>query len=247
MTAEEEAEIGRKFGSNGVRDQLKAELAALKADLAAAQAGSIAMHTAVGELLGAIDAVESEPGRSGAPIFAVDWRRTMELVRDLPDTTCLEQFVEAALRDGNRFVDEVERIATKHGFQTAEGKGNLLAWLDLALRARNTLAVELPRKLDDLAERFKALERDRDEKARQLRAVKMNVDGVWRWQPDGGNFPETMSPGLAVVMTADTLLAFVAVRTALEERGCQKGKTVDACLDSRDPCETCAALGACPV
>lgn len=62
----------------------------LTRELAAAQAGRLAMHTAVGELLEAIDAVESEPGRSGEPIFAVDWKAQMNLVKDRPDTQALQ-------------------------------------------------------------------------------------------------------------------------------------------------------------
>lgn len=231
--------------------ELREENAALKKKLATAEAHGFTMSTALGEVLEAIDAVESEPGRpSGAQIFAVDWFKMMKLVKDFPPLQCLEQFVAAALREtaghlaaAEKFAGDVEAIARKHGFATSEAKGNLLAFLDLALAGRKLAE----HKLQGVAAELTATRRAYDETQRQLRAVKAGVGDVWRWQPDGGNHVDTMTDGMPVVMTADTVRDVVALRVALEDRGCERGREIPACLDSKNPCATCSALGAFPL
>ena len=47
----------------------------------------------------------------------------------------------------------------------------------------------------------------------QLALVATDTDGVWRWQGDGGNEPESLT--CPVVMSADTLRSFVAARASL--------------------------------
>lgn len=81
-----------------------------------------------------------------------------------------------------------------------------------ALRER--LKIELARgrevdsKLDNLAERFKLLEIENNERRRQLAAVKADRENVWVWRGGEENHPESLA--CPVVMTADTLQAILA-------------------------------------
>lgn len=65
------------------------------------------------------------------------------------------------------------------------------------------------------AELKAALEREKSLQA-DLALVATGTDGVWRWQGDGHDHPESMSAGLAVVMSAETLRSLVAERPVTE-------------------------------
>jgi hypothetical protein len=65
----------------------------------------VAMLTeALNEATDAIDAVESEPGRVGGPIFRIDWTRALKLVRDADpaafilrkQTEAIDEFMQGA-------------------------------------------------------------------------------------------------------------------------------------------------------
>lgn len=75
--------------------------------------------------------------------------------------------------------------------------------------AQKALA-EVQHKLDNLAERFKALEMENNERRRQLAAVRTDRDGVWVWRGGEENHPESLV--CPVVMTADTLREILAER-----------------------------------
>lgn len=62
------------------------------AKTAAAQARALELKRALDEALNAIDAVESEPGRGGGSMFAIDWRRGLELVRAQDEQAALRAF-----------------------------------------------------------------------------------------------------------------------------------------------------------
>lgn len=64
--------------------------------------------------------------------------------------TCLRRMyseLHVTMEGDVRFINEVDRIATKHGFEPAERKGNVLAFLDLALGARKSAANDEVRRL----------------------------------------------------------------------------------------------------
>lgn len=177
----------RLAAQNSHMQTVQRENADLKKKLAEAQAGRIAMHTALGEVLEAIDAVESEPGVR-APIFKVDWLETMKLVRELPDVTCLDQFVEAAIRSSapalvaERLTKLTEFKAFVHGHLDAHG---VPADPDPIANAQHGCRIE-GRLNHLLAQRDGAREQTLDDVDE---AICKSVDGLWqerKWKLDPG-------------------------------------------------------------
>lgn len=113
-------------------------------------------------------------------------------------------------------------VAGEHTPTGDEGPFTRAAVEALKARDERVTKVELERlnlKLDNLAERFRTIEHERDELRQQLAAVKTDTDNVWKWQGDGGDHAESLS--CPVVMTADTLRKILAehaeILTALDE------------------------------
>lgn len=139
-----------------------------------------------------------------------DVRKVSELHDEARD------LLTAALNGANRYAEEAARLETER--DEALKRVAMLeraavlppVSVDLIAEKNRDLAAmtrdrdEARHKLDTLAEQYKALEAENEERRRQLAAVKTDTDNVWRWEPGGDNKPESLA--CPVVMTADTLL-----------------------------------------
>lgn len=85
---------------------------------------------------------------------------------------------------------------------------------------------EARRKLTALAAEHRSLQAERDQLASDLRAVRTSTDGVWRWQGDGQDHPESLT--CPVVMTAGTLRDILAARHAREANRAERQRALDA-------------------
>lgn len=65
----------------------------------AAGARAAQLRIVVDELTDAIDAVDSEPGRDGPPVFNVDWLRALKALRDTTDVAKWLAERDAAVRE----------------------------------------------------------------------------------------------------------------------------------------------------
>lgn len=144
---------------------------------------------------GDIEAVKAETARAEAVVKS--W---------LEDSHALARVVEE--RDEARATSDLHKAAmenlAKKLTETEVEASRLRDSCALYEKQRDTAEL----KLGNLAERFKTLEAENDDRCRQLVAVKTDRDNVWVWQ-GVNDHPESLA--CPVVMTADTL------RSLLEE------------------------------
>lgn len=104
-------------------------------------------------------------------------------------------------------LDEARRFAVGWIEVALQYARNESYWRDRAERAEGKAA-------EAFREVAEGLERERVQRA-ELAVVATDVEGVWRWQGDGGDFPGSLS--CPVVMSADRLRELVAKPPAVKD------------------------------